>query len=77
MILPRHKLVDLVICKVISEKIVVDGRTHQYDSDFGVVSHDSFDGEKNEISVDVPFMYFIKDYKGVLVEEICAVHKSL
>ena len=72
-----QKVVNMVGGKVVAKKLVVDRGTHENDSHFRVLSDDSLDGEKDEIGVNVPFMYLIQDDEGVFFEEVAAVHQSL
>ena len=43
-VLFREDVVDVVGGKVVSEEVIVDGGTHEDDSDFRVQSDDPFDG---------------------------------
>lgn len=76
-ILFRENVVDVVGGKVVPEEVIVDGGTHEDDSDFGVQSDDPFDGEQNEVSVNVSLMDLVEDDEGVFVEDFRAVDHPL
>lgn len=42
-----------------------------------MLADDSFDGQQNEVCIDVPFVDFIQDDERVFVEEVSAVDQSL
>lgn len=63
--------------EVVLEKSVVDGGTHQDDAHSGELPNDSFDGEEDEIGVDVSLVNLIQYDERVLVEEVSAVDHSL
>lgn len=67
----------MICCKVISKKFVIDSRTHKDYSKLGILPHDSFDCQKNEVCINVSFMYFIKNDKGVFIEKLSAMNHTL
>lgn len=63
--------------EVVAKQFVINGCAHQDDPEFGELTHDSFNREQDKVSIDVPFVNLVEDDKGVLVEELGAVHHSL
>ncbi len=63
--------------KVVFEKFVIYCGTHKNYSDFGILSDDSLDGEKDEVCVDISLVDLVEDDEGKLIEKFCAVNDSL
>ena len=76
-VLFREDVVDVVGGKVVPEEVIVNGGTHEDDSDFGVQSDDPFDCKQNEVSVNVSLMNLVEDDEGVFVEDFRAVDHPL
>lgn len=54
--------------------MIVYGGTHKNDSNFGIKSDYSFDGQQYEICVDVPFMNLVKDYERIFIKKLSAMN---
>jgi len=72
-----ENFVDMIRSKVIPEELIVNSSTHEDDSDLGMQPDESFDGEKNEICVNVSFVNLIEDNEGVLFENLRAMDHPL
>ena len=57
--------------------MIVDGGTHEDDSYFWELSDDSFDGQQDEICVDVPFVDLIQHNERIFLEKFSAMNQSL
>lgn len=64
----------MIRSKIVLEKMIVYGGTHKNDSNFGIKSDYSFDGQQYEICVDVPFMNLVKDYERIFIKKLSAMN---
>lgn len=57
--------------------MVVDGGTHQDDSDLWVKTDDPFDCEEDKVCIDISFVNLVKYNERVFIEEFSAMNQSL
>lgn len=60
----------MIACEVLTEQIVVEGGTHQHNTNFRVFAEHMHNCQQDEVSVNVTFVYLVEHDERKVCEEL-------